>query len=129
MSPILMTFVDGLICRLKYLAAGHLSLSGTSFLHGVMNRLESIKFAADWKRKGRELGGNTFKRAFARSIYFARTGRDPPTKYDSKEDRKEFRVFRARHQLVITGRNCLLELYNKVRCLPLCSQIMPNNFV
>jgi len=99
------------------------SFSGHSFLHGLLNRLESVKFALDWKHMGHQLGGNVFKRAFAQSVYLARTGWEPPTSQASKTDWEAFRAFKRHQKLTIAGRNNLLELFDKVPFL-LCSQAL-----
>ena len=66
---------------------------------------------------GHRLGGNIFKKAFARSVYQARTGREPPASEASKADWKDFRAFKCRQKLTIAGRNSLFELFNKVSSL------------
>ena len=66
---------------------------------------------------GHRLGGNIFKKAFARSVYQACTGGEPPTSEASKVDWKAFRAFKRRQKLTIAGRNSLLELFKKVSSL------------
>jgi hypothetical protein len=86
-----------------------------SFLHLLLRQSEAIKFACDWKRKNREIGGKTYKNTFARTIYFTRTGRQPPSSDSSADDKNAFKKFKTRHQRFISSRNCLLELYEKVK--------------
>jgi hypothetical protein len=65
-----------------------------SFLLTFIKQSEAVKFASDWKQKGQEPGGRTFKKAFAQSIYFARIGHLPPSNDDPSEDQKNFKTIR-----------------------------------
>jgi hypothetical protein len=102
------------LIRQLSIVSSHHGLSAHSFLHKLLKQLEAIKFASDWKRKGREPGGRVYKKAFARSIYFARTGLQPPSGDDSTEDQKKIKTFKAQQQTLITNRNHLLDMYNQV---------------
>lgn len=78
--------------------------------------MDAIKFAFDWKKKGKEKGGKKFKTNFTSAIYEARTGRIVPTRHEhSEENRKVFKTFKLDYQHVITSRNYLLDMYEQVQ--------------
>jgi hypothetical protein len=109
---------DRLKTRDKYLDTTHRHTEGHTFLQILLKNCEAIKFAADWKRRGRQPGGKKFKTNFASSIYEARTGKRPPDpKHASKEDKIAFKRFKAQHQSLVTSRNDLLNMYREVRFL------------
>jgi hypothetical protein len=108
----------------QLLVSTHLSLCGQSFLHLLLKQTEAIKFASDWKQKGREPGGKAYKTAFARSIYLARTGRQPPTDNASDQDLRDFKTFRTRQQKLVTGRNHVLNLFLQVSLCQILSHLV-----
>jgi hypothetical protein len=79
-----------------------------------MIQIESINFALDWALKGMQPGGKTYKSDFAKAIYEARTGRQPPSNTASKVDHQLFKSFKSQQQNIIRCRNYLLDMYKQV---------------
>jgi hypothetical protein len=123
MSIILFGFVHPTYTSFKFIVLSHCILSAHSFLHNLLKQLEAIKFASDWKCKGQEPGGRIYKKAFARSIYFAHTGHLPPSSDDSAEAQKKFKAFKAQQRTLITNQNCLLDMYNQVMHSIICTLV------
>jgi hypothetical protein len=65
---------DWLKARDSNLDTSRRHAEGHSFLQVLLQGCEAIKFAIDWKQRGRRPGGKKFKSNFACSIYKARTG-------------------------------------------------------
>ena len=79
----------------------------------LVNQIESIRFALDWIEIGQHVGGKSFKKKFADTV---QTGRPAPTsKNASKQECREYKLFKSKHQRTIRSRNYLLDLYTKVR--------------
>jgi hypothetical protein len=81
----------------------------------LFTQWEVIKFAQDWKRKGRQSGGKSYKKQFACMVYHLRTGKQPPDKNRaSKEEKATFKKFKNKLEKTITCRNYLSEMYEQV---------------
>src|SRR5882762_5211549 len=85
----------------KFIVSSHHQHSAHFFLLTFIKQSEAIKFVSDWKQKGQEPGGRTFKKAFARSLYFAHTRHMPPSNDDPSEDRKNFKTFKAQQHFKV----------------------------
>jgi hypothetical protein len=84
-----------------------------------VKQIEAIKFAIDWKRKGRQSGGRAYKRnfvqrAFDRAPEHANL-RPRGTVSERATYERALKTFRIRHGKIITARNYLLKLYEQVR--------------
>jgi hypothetical protein len=106
--------------NLQHLYISCRTSEGDSFVRLILRQVDAIKFAFDWKKKGKEKGGKKFKSNFTTKIYEARTGRTVPTCHEqSEDDNKAFKTFRSDYQHVITSRNYLLDMYEEVHIISL----------
>ena len=100
-------------------------LLGQSFPKFLIRQLEAIKFASDWRQRSKRPGIKKFKRDFVQ-----RTFEDDPTHSELRSDgtaeeqdvyKKNFSAFKLKHSKMITARNYLLQLYELVSVLTICS--------
>ena len=79
---------------MQYLISIACNISGDQLVRHLMIQIDSINFALDWALKWQQPGGKTYKSDFAKAIYEAQTGCQPPLKTASKVDHQLFKSFK-----------------------------------